>query len=63
MGEEFLKGLFEEAYTIGNDAEFSVHINSDEGTESSIMSYIELGTFLITNTSRIESVDIKLKEV
>lgn len=60
---EFIKDLLGKAYTIGNDAEFNVHINSDESTESSIMSYIELGTFLITNTSRIETVDIKLKEV
>lgn len=63
MSEEFLKNLLGKAFNIGNDAEFKVIIDSDESFESSIMSYIELGTFLITNTSRIESVGIKLKEV
>ena len=63
MGEKYINDLLTKAYTIGNDAEFKVNIDSDESIESSIMSYIELGTFLITNGSRIEKIYIKLKEV
>ena len=63
MAEEFLETLLGEAYNIAKDAEFNVHINSDEETESRILTYIELGTFLITNSNKIETIDIKLKEV
>ena len=63
MSEEFLKNLLGTAFNMGKDAEFIVSIDSDKNIESSIMSYIELGTFLITNVSMIEKVYIRLKEV
>ena len=54
---EKLKDMIVKAVSIGAEVKFSVQVNSEETRE---VSYIELGTFLVTNVDKIERVHINI---
>jgi len=56
MGLEELLG---KAFNIGISSKFFVEIGSEEIRE---MTYVELGTFLITNINNIETIKIKMRD-
>jgi len=58
-----LNEALRKAYQIGQKAQFKVKVysNDDDIKEQKEMTYIELGSYLIVNSSKIKKVDIIFK--
>ena len=54
-----IKEMLEKAVQMGSVAKFQVQVNAEEIRE---VSYIELGTFLVTNVPNIERIYIKMRD-
>ena len=60
-----LNEVLGKAYQIGQNAQFKVKVYSmdnDDTKELKEMTYIELGSYLIINSSKIKRVDVILNE-
>ena len=54
-----LKDMIQNAVNIGSESKFYVQIGDNEPEE---LNYIQLGTYLVSNTQNIESVKINLRD-
>lgn len=58
MPEINIMDVLKKAFTLSNEWKFFVKINSDEIKE---MTYLEFGTFIVSNKEQVKSIHIKLK--